>query len=132
MWPSKRPSLSFVCWSIFVPIANNSFSHQQIRVVKPSLNNQIQGISYHQNFSQLPNNYKADIIFICIKPQNSEIILKELSQTKIFDEDTIFVSTLAGKKINFFLKIFSIHQYHHLMLRLLVKSLQNLDWQEVQ
>jgi|APGre2960657423_1045063.scaffolds.fasta_scaffold00267_16 pyrroline-5-carboxylate reductase len=88
-------------------IANNSFSHQQIRVVKPSLNNQIQGISYHQNFSQLPNNYKADIIFICIKPQNSEIILKELSQTKIFDEDTIFVSTLAGKKINFFLKIFS-------------------------
>jgi len=87
-------------------LANNSFLANQIRVVKPSSNNLIKNITYHQNFQQLPKDYKADVIFICVKPQNCQSILSELSQTKTYDNNTIFVSILAGKKISFFQNIF--------------------------
>jgi pyrroline-5-carboxylate reductase len=89
-------------------LSNNSFIAEQIRVVKPTLNNQIDRILYCQNFHQLPRDYKADIVFICIKPQNCELILSEFSQSKFYDKNTIFISILAGKKISFFQKIFSI------------------------
>ena len=85
---------------------NKAFLAEQIRVVKPSSNNLINGISYHQNFQQLPRDYKADLVFICIKPQDSELILSEFSQLKIYDINTIFISFLAGKYISFFQIIF--------------------------
>lgn len=55
---------------------------------------------------KLAKNYKADLVFIAIKPQGSEEILREFAKRELFHSKTIFVSILAGKKIAFFQKIF--------------------------
>ena len=52
------------------------------------------------------NNFTADIVFICIKPQDSQIIIEELlAQKNCYHQNTIFISILAGKKLDFFNKI---------------------------
>ena len=43
-----------------------------------------------------------DVVIFAIKPQGSEAVLEEFYQTKLFHQNTIFISILAGKKIEFF------------------------------
>jgi pyrroline-5-carboxylate reductase len=58
------------------------------------------------NIKNIPQNFTADIVFICIKPQNSDIVIEELLNNKnCYHHNTIFISILAGKKINFFTNI---------------------------
>lgn len=78
----------------------------QIKVLKKSDKDQIVGLNYAKDAAELPKNYQADLVFLCIKPQDSAKILKDFSQTKIFHKKTIFISILAGKKTAFFEKIF--------------------------
>lgn len=63
-----------------------------------------------KKISDLAKNYQADLVFLAVKPQDSEEILKKFfadgSERKIFHKNTIFISILAGKKIAFFEKIF--------------------------
>ncbi|MBM3590418.1 MAG: hypothetical protein FJX30_03465 [Alphaproteobacteria bacterium] len=87
-------------------IKNNLFSKQDFLILKPSQNNKISDINYISNLSYIPKNYRADVIFICIKPQNSSKILQELAQSKIFNQDTVIISILAGKNTFFFKSIF--------------------------
>jgi len=78
----------------------------QIKVLEKSDKNKLEGISYYKNATQLEKNYKADLVFLCIKPQDCEAVLKEFAATKNFHKDTIFISILAGKQIKFFENIF--------------------------
>jgi pyrroline-5-carboxylate reductase len=87
-------------------IENNIYSRNEFLILKPSNTNRIHDITYIDSFNKIPKNYIADIIFICIKPQNSQKILENLSQSKIFNENTIFISILAGKDINYFANFF--------------------------
>jgi len=87
-------------------IKNNLFSKQDFLILKPSQSNKISDMNYISNLSYIPKNYRADVIFICIKPQNSSKILQELAQSKIFNQDTVIISILAGKNTFFFKSIF--------------------------
>jgi pyrroline-5-carboxylate reductase len=78
----------------------------QIKILKKTDKNKSSNLSYIKNFQSLPKNYKADLVFIAIKPQEAPEILKDFSKQKIFYKDTIFISILAGKKLEFFEKIF--------------------------
>lgn len=103
-------------------VEENSVEASQIAVLEKSDKNKIDGISYFKSADKLPKNYRADLVFLCIKPQDSEEVLKELSATKIFHKNTIFISILAGKKIAFFEKIFGKNAK-------LVRSMPNLPIQ---
>jgi pyrroline-5-carboxylate reductase len=87
-------------------LSEGSTSIGQITVLKKSEKNKIPGLNYIQTPSSLPKNYQADLVFLTIKPQGSEKILREFADSKIFHKNTIFISILAGKKIQFFEKIF--------------------------
>ncbi len=87
-------------------LIDNGFESPRIKVLDPSQKSRIEGIKYFDSVSDFPANYQADIIFIAIKPQDSEEILREFARKKKFSEKTIFISILAGKKIEFFEEIF--------------------------
>jgi pyrroline-5-carboxylate reductase len=87
-------------------LENQDFSSCNFLVLKPSDSNKINNLNYINNLAKIPQNYIADIVFICIKPQESKEILEEFAKAKIFHKDTIFISILAGKNLNFFSKIF--------------------------
>jgi pyrroline-5-carboxylate reductase len=106
-------------------IAKKSFKTSQITVLKTSTKNKIENISYVKNSSELPKNYLADLVFICVKPQNAEEILSKISQEKIFHQNTIFISILAGKKIAFFEDIFGKKAK-------IIRSMPNLPIQDSQ
>lgn len=100
-------------------IENQDFSSCNFLVLKPSESNKINNLNYIDNLEKIPQNYVADIVFICIKPQESNTILEEFAQAKIFHKDTIFISILAGKNLNFFSKIFGSKKQ-------IVRSMPNL------
>lgn len=87
-------------------VEENSCEPNGIVVLEKSDKNKIDGFNYIKNTSELEKNYRADLVFLCIKPQESEAILREFAQAKIFHKNTIFISILAGKKLAFFEKIF--------------------------
>ena len=87
-------------------LEESGFELSQMKVIEKSEKNKIEGISYYQNSTQLEKNYQADLVFLCIKPQDSEEVLQEFAKAKIFHKNTIFISILAGKKLAFFEKIF--------------------------
>lgn len=78
----------------------------QIKILKKSDKNKHPHLFYIKNLESLPKNYIADLVFLAIKPQEAEEILKDFASQKIFDKNTIFISILAGKKLDFFQKIF--------------------------
>ena len=82
------------------------FEASQITVLEKSDKNKLPGIFYLKDVKKLEKNYRADLVFLCIKPQDCAEVLKEFSQADIFHKDTIFISILAGKKVEFFEKIF--------------------------
>ena len=59
-------------------------------------------IKYISDYSNLPKDYKADIILFAFKPQGAEAILADLVKNKPYHDNSIFTSILAGKKIDFF------------------------------
>ncbi len=89
-------------------IAQNLFEQKfkKITAIKKSDHNKIAGVKYLKTTSKLPKKYQADLVFLAIKPQDSQEILKEFSKANIFHKNTIFISILAGKRIAFFEKIF--------------------------
>ena len=87
-------------------VEENSCEMAQIKIIEKLDKNKIDGFSYVKNVDELAKNYRADLVFLCIKPQDSAEILAEFSRAKIFHKNTIFISILAGKKIAFFEKIF--------------------------
>ena len=100
-------------------IQNQDFSSYNFLVLKPSESNKINNLNYIDSLEKIPKDYVADIVFICIKPQESKTILEEFAQAKIFHKDTIFISILAGKNLNFFSKIFGSKKQ-------IVRSMPNL------
>jgi len=100
-------------------LENQDFSSYNFLALKPSESNKILNINYINDLAKLPQNYVADIVFICIKPQESKSILEEFAKTKIFHQNTIFISILAGKNISFFSKIFGAKKQ-------IVRSMPNL------
>ncbi len=82
------------------------FEASQIKILKKSNKNKLPGIFYEKDVNKLEKNYRADLVFLCIKPQDCEEVLKKFSQSDIFHKDTIFISILAGKKVEFFENIF--------------------------
>ena len=87
-------------------LLSSSFSSDQISVLKPSKENQISGIKYFSKYEEFLENYSANIIFFAFKPQDAKSILEDLKKYQPFDKNTIFISILAGKKIQFFEEIF--------------------------
>lgn len=87
-------------------VDSNLFSSENITILKPSeLKNKSLNVNYCNSLSTLVNNnYCANIIFICIKPQNSQEILTQIAKSSVINKETIFVSLMAGKTINFLKK----------------------------
>ncbi len=98
-------------------INNKKLQHNNYKVIDPNIaDKNLSGdkfknsnISYSTEISLIDNNYLADIIFLNIKPQQSRDILLKISQLDIYDENTIFISIIAGKKIGFFTDILGDH-----------------------
>ena len=69
---------------------------------KINLKNNIRIKSY-DNISKIKKFFLIDIVIFAIKPQISDSVLKDISNIK-FNKNVIFVSIIAGKKINSFNK----------------------------
>lgn len=80
----------------------------QISILKPS-STQILGfdLNYLRHLSELKE--YVEVVFIAIKPQKADEILADFFTQGlalgIFDQSTIFISILAGKKISYFEKL---------------------------
>jgi pyrroline-5-carboxylate reductase len=89
--------------AILKNLLRNGFNPANFSVLKPSQKNIIPNISYKSTYQEFPEKYQVDIIVFAFKPQNSSDILNNLSQNShIYHKNTIFISILAGKKVNFF------------------------------
>jgi len=112
-------------------ILNNMISEKSVKASKTIIlrkvaKDDIKGVKTYTNIEDLSKkSYKADIVFIAIKPQDSEKTLKILKDSQISHEKTIFVSILAGKKLSFFEDIFGSDAK-------IVRSMPNLGIQESQ
>lgn len=76
-------------------VEESGFKPSQISVLEKSTQHKVKGFKY-----SLSKNYKADLVFIAIKPQGCEKTLQEFAQKDLFHKNTIFVSILAGKKLD--------------------------------
>lgn len=127
----KNPKIFFLgCGKMGGAIAQNlveesNFKNGQITVLKRSDKDKFPELNYVHNTSSLPKGYKADLVFIAVKPQNAAEILEEFVKEDIFHKDTIFISILAGKKVNFFEKIFGSEAK-------IVRSMPNMPIQDSQ
>lgn len=106
-------------------VEENELKPNQVTVLEKSDQNHIPDFNYIKETSSLPQSYKADLVFLAIKPQDAEQILEKFSQESIFHEETIFVSILAGKKLSFFSKFFGEKAK-------IVRSMPNLPIQDAQ
>ncbi len=111
-------------------IANNlvdesKFKTNQITVLKKTDDNKSINFKYIKSSKDLDNKYKADLVFIAIKPQDSQEILHNFIKEQIFHKETIFVSILAGKKIDFFEKVLGKDKK-------IIRSMPNLPIQDSQ
>ncbi len=80
---------------------NNNISKKDILVIDPRSN-----LADITSISNINKDYKADVIIFAIKPQECEDILRELKSLQPYNQNTIFISILAGKKIKVFEDIF--------------------------
>lgn len=105
-------------------LLKNGFESSQITVIDPSPSS-ILGIENFTIIQEIPDDYKADIVFLAIKPQNSQEILLDFSAAEKFSPNAIFISILAGKKIKFFQDIFGKKSK-------IIRAMPNLPIQENQ
>ncbi len=95
-------------------VEDAKFKAQQIAIVKNNLDKEIftnkknwyEDLLIVDNCGNLPSNYCADIIFICVKPQDAVFATSKMLNCNIISSNTIFISILAGKTINFLEEIF--------------------------
>lgn len=110
-------------------IAQNLIEHgvkpAQIKAIDNFAKHKIRGIKYFNSASDLPKNYQADLVILAIKPQDCENILRDFAAAQRFCDQTIFVSILAGKKIEFFEEIFGSDAK-------IIRSMPNLPIQDHQ
>lgn len=111
-------------------LANNLLEEKtalpsKIKILEHSEKNRIPALKYFSDTKSLPKNYQADLVFLAIKPQDSEKILKSFAKAPIFHQNTIFISILAGKKIEFFENIFGKSAK-------IIRSMPNLPIQDSQ
>ncbi len=124
-------------------LLKNGFESSQISIIDPSWQSNL-NIENFATIQDLPDDYKADIVFLAIKPQNSHEILLEFCAAKKFLANTIFISILAGKKIKFFQDIFGkkakiirtmpnlpIQENQGIIAYNLNKNINNLDHQNI-
>ncbi|MAZ80378.1 MAG: hypothetical protein CMP18_01145 [Rickettsiales bacterium] len=90
-------------------ITNNKNLANNYYIIDPkNLDSQFNGsknISLHTNLADIDNDFCADVIFLNIKPQNSAEIINEISRLNIYNNNTIFISIIAGKNLDFFTNI---------------------------
>jgi len=84
----------------------NNLNSIQITIIKPTSNNLPNQVTYFANYDELPNNYTADIVFLAIKPQQALETLPLLAKQKFLQPQTVIITMLAGKKIEFYEQIF--------------------------
>lgn len=118
------------CGKMGSEIANNlikrsNFDPKKITVLKKTAENLLPEIKYIRSIADLDRNYKCDLVFIAIKPQDAEKILINFSKEQIFHKNTIFISILAGKKITFFNQFFGAKAK-------IIRSMPNLPIKESQ
>lgn len=87
-------------------LIKNGFNASKIKVIDPFVGSRIPVVEYIASAANLPSNYHPDIVFVALKPQDSKDILVEFFKEKRFSKNTVFVSIVAGKKINFYTSIF--------------------------
>ncbi len=104
----KLKILFFGCGKMGSAILQNFLDEdidpKNITIIDPFTNNNISKIKYFSNISEISEEYKANLVIFAFKPQEANRILPEIIKYDIFHEKTIFISILAGKKIEFFTK----------------------------
>ncbi len=81
-------------------LIKNGFDPSQIHAVDPSLTH-ITGIKKHKKPEDLNPNFEYDFVFISVKPQIAQEVLKDYKDLPNFSSNTVFVSIMAGKKMKF-------------------------------
>ena len=89
-----------------VQTLQNHLNSSQISIIKPTRNNLPNQVVYFANYSDLPSNYTADIVFLAIKPQQALEILPLFAKQKFLQPKTVIITMLAGKKLEFYEQIF--------------------------
>ena len=87
--------------------SNQHFIDSQISVIKPTSNNLPHKAAYFSSYQELPINYRADIVFLAIKPQEAENLLPLLVKQNFLQPHTLVITMLAGKKLDFYEQIFA-------------------------
>jgi len=92
-------------------ISNPKINNEQIKIVKRSIiiDEALNNIEICHNVTDFPQSYKADVVFLCVKPQNIDDTLQDFIKSAKFHKDTIFISIIAGKNISYFSKILGIN-----------------------
>lgn len=88
-------------------LIRNNYDPEKITVIDPNFSGEIHGVKIYPDLAQLPQNYCADYVYLCVKPQESAEILKKFAKSSAIDKKTILISIIAGKKLKFFQEIFS-------------------------
>lgn len=63
------------------------------------------GVSYVADFAQIVEGASFDLVFLCVKPQDSIKALESLRACNFCNQNTIYVSIIAGKMVSFFEKV---------------------------
>jgi pyrroline-5-carboxylate reductase len=75
---------------------------KNITIIDPLMLNKISEINCFSKISDISLEYKADLVIFAFKPQIAADILSEIAKYNIFHQNSIFISILAGKKLQFF------------------------------
>lgn len=101
----KKKILFLGCGKMGSIIANNivqNIDFAEVVAVDPFAKKEISAVKYFEKINEVLSGFKADVVFFAIKPQGSKASILEFVSQNIFHKKTIFISILAGKKIEFF------------------------------
>jgi pyrroline-5-carboxylate reductase len=98
--------LFFGCGKMGSAILQNfldkNINPQNITIIDPLIQTKIPEINYYPKISEISSKYQADLVIFAFKPQSAADILPEIIKYNIFHKNSIFISILAGKKLQFF------------------------------
>tara|TARA_B110000259_G_scaffold185842_1_gene235745 strand:- start:1620 stop:2432 length:813 start_codon:yes stop_codon:yes gene_type:complete len=75
---------------------------KNITIIDPLIKNKIINIDYFSSVTQVSDDHRFDLVIFAFKPQEADKILSQIIKYNIFCQNTIFVSILAGIRIEFF------------------------------
>jgi len=78
---------------------------KNISIIDPYIKDRIDDINYFSDISQIADNFKAELVIFAFKPQTAKEALLQISKYDIFHKNAVFISILAGKKLEFFAKL---------------------------